>query len=164
MGFEYERKFLVVGDGWLQRVGSTVDIRQGYIAVASDTEVRVRVHGDVAELTTKSREVAVRRAEINAPIPVDAARELLDTFATRIIEKTRYSLDADPYAWTVDVFHGQDEGLVLLEVESDDALAGLDVPEWVGDEVTADPRFRNSYLSEHPYSDWSDEDEDSDVS
>lgn len=153
MGREYERKFLVSGDGWKSHVARTAEIVQGYIAITEASEVRVRVEGERAEITVKSRDAGVRRDEVNIPIEVSNARALLETFATETIAKTRHELDFAPQQWTVDVFHGPSQGLVLLEVEGT-GLQSIRPPEWAVQDVTADPRFRNSYISSRPFGTW----------
>lgn len=163
MGFEYERKFLVSGDAWMSRIRKRTEILQGYIAVTEVAEVRVRIQDERAELTVKSREAGVRRSEVNTPIDVEDGRALLSAFATETIAKTRHELDLGPQQWTVDVFHGASEGLVLLEIEGTD-LSSIQPPAWAVSDVTADPRYRNSFISTRPFSTWRDKEAATDVS
>lgn len=156
MGYEYERKYLVVGDGWRGEVESSGSIKQGYLAVTEDVVVRIRVQGPGATLTVKSRRgVGERgRIEVEAPVQLADAEQLLVNVATRVVEKVRYSLRRAPYLWTVDVFAGGNSGLVLLEVESDRFFELQDLPDWVGEEVTEDDRYQNHYLASSPYGSW----------
>lgn len=97
------------------------------------------------------------RAEFEYEIPVDDANEMLDGLCRgRLVEKTRYRIEHHDQVWEVDEFHGDNEGLALAEVELEDAAQEIDVPDWVGEEVTDDPRFFNAYLAENPYALWDD--------
>lgn len=117
MGLETERKFLVADDGWRSHAIEQTEIRQGYIAVTSTVEVRVRLIEGVGMLTLKSREAGLTRRELDATLPVDVAREAFESFATNALTKIRHVLNIGPDAWTVDVYQGDLEGLILLEIE-----------------------------------------------
>jgi adenylate cyclase len=143
---EIERKFLVtdlsVIDG---RVGSR--IVQGYIADEPMT-VRVRIIEAEAFMTLKCRTVGIERDEYEFPVPMHHARELIARYcASRVIEKTRYRVPHDQVTFEVDVFSGALAGLVIAEVELDTVDQAVELPCWVGDELTHDKRFSNSALS-----------------
>lgn len=153
MAVEIERKFLVTGDGW--RVGAVGEpYRQGYLGRTDQATVRVRVAGQSAFLTVKGEELGRVRAEFEYSIPIDDAEEMLRTLCGRnLIEKTRYEVVHDGRVWHVDEFGGPNRGLVLAEVELDHPESEFERPDWVGREVTEDPRYRNASLVERPMRD-----------
>lgn len=146
MGVEVERKFLVAGGGW--RAGApAVSIRQGYLSVGAGATVRVRIAGDAAFLTVKSVAAGASRAEFEYPVPLADAEAMLELCPPPHIEKTRYFVEVHDRTWTVDVFAGDNCGLVLAEVELEHPDDPVRLPDWVGEEVTDDPRYRNSALA-----------------
>jgi CYTH domain-containing protein len=154
MRAEIERKFLVVGDGW--RAGSeATEIRQGYLCGDAARSVRVRCGGGHGYLTVKGSAVGIRRSEYEYEIPVADAESLLDTLCLRpLIEKTRHLLVHRGIEWVVDVFTGDNAGLVVAEVELADEAEAIELPEWVGREVTGDPRYLNVNLARNPFTRW----------
>ena len=154
MGQEIERKFLVTGDEW--RADATgVRYRQGFLSTDPRRTVRVRIAGGQAFLTIKGVTVGARRTEHEYEIPVPDAEQLLDELCERpLIEKVRYTLPVGRHTWEIDVFEAENEGLVVAEIELDDEDESFDRPEWLGDEVTSDPRFFNSNLVKAPFRDW----------
>jgi CYTH domain-containing protein len=149
MGIEMERKFLVVGNGWrTAALGPAVPLRQGYLTGGADTPVvRVRLAGEAAFLTIKGPGLRAR-AEYEYPIPPEDAAAMLETLcAPPVIEKTRSRVGHAGLVWEVDVFAGQLAGLVLAEVELDSADQRVELPGWVGREVTDDPRYQNAALA-----------------
>jgi len=155
MRTEIERKFLVHGDDW--KSGAIAkSIRQGYIRADKNVSVRVRKTGENAFLTIKGRQVGSTRAEYEYGIPVDDADDMLDTLCEPpLIEKIRYTLEYDDVTWEVDVFKGENSGLVVAEVELESENQIVELPDWVGPEVTRDPRYLNANLAKTPYSQWS---------
>lgn len=157
MGVEIERKFLVKGDGWRSLASGTV-YRQGYIASAPGRTVRVRIAGETGYLTIKGETKGIARAEYEYEIPLHDAAELLETLCDRpLIEKTRYRIAWDDLTWEVDEFMGENQGLIMAEVELQDADRRLRLPEWIGQEVSGDVRYYNSNLAKHPYREWKDQ-------
>ena len=155
MGEEIERKFLVVGDRWRERATGTL-FRHGFLSSEPVRTVRVRVAGARAWLTIKGKTVGASRTEYEYPIPVEDGQHMLDTLCKRpLIEKTRYALDAGSHTWEIDVFEGDNAGLVVAEIELGAEDEPFEKPAWLGEEVTHDPRYFNSNLVEHPYRDWS---------
>ncbi len=156
MGVESERKFLVEGDDW--RAGATAQpIRQGYLHYGDGdaAAVRVRIIGDDALVTIKGGKQGISRPEYEYPIPLADAEELLDTLCRRpLIEKVRHTLHYRGLEWVVDVFAGDNAGLVLAEVELERDDQPLELPPWAGLEVTHDPRYLNVNLARHPYRLW----------
>ncbi|MEJ1930734.1 CYTH domain-containing protein [Nostoc sp. NIES-2111] len=153
MAKEIERKFLVNGDSWRQ-LGEGSLYRQGYIASQGAT-VRVRIAGNQGYLTIKGPTVNFSRSEFEYPIPLADAEEMLDTLCDRpLIEKTRYKIECSGLVWEVDEFAGANQGLIIAEVELTDEAQQVEIPDWVGTEVTGDARYYNSYLVKHPFAEW----------
>lgn len=154
MGIEIERKFLVNGNAW-KSLGEGVLLRQGYLSSAPERVVRVRVEGESAMLTIKGRSTGATRNEWEYPIPLADAQALLDSLCERpIIEKHRYRIAYDGMIWEVDEFLGENVGLVVAEIELASEEQVFAKPEWVGEEVTHDPRYFNANLLRHPFSTW----------
>ena len=154
MGREIERKFLVIGDDWRQRATGTA-IRQGYLCSLEERSVRVRVAGDRGTLTIKGMAVGAARAEYEYEIPVGDAEELLNGLCEQpLIEKTRYRVGNAGATWEVDVFDGDNSGLTVAEIELEDEAQAVVLPDWIGEEVTGDPRYLNANLFKHPFSRW----------
>lgn len=157
MGIEIERKFIVSGDGWRGHWPAT-PIRQGYLTTDPERVVRVRIAGESAFLTLKGKaaDAAARsRLEFEYPIPhADAQVILAELCLQPLIEKIRHRVVVGGVTWEVDEFQGGNAGLVLAEVELADAADPVDLPDWIGEEVTADPRYQNAYLAGHPFSQW----------
>ncbi len=147
MAIEIERKFIVSGDGWHGHVTRTERLSQGYLTVGRGVTVRVRTIGDdKGYLTVKSGGSALARAEFEYEIPVSDARQLLALCSARL-DKTRHTLDLAGGDWVVDEFEGRHEGLAIAEVELRSTTDELDLPDWLGDEVTGDPQYYNSSLA-----------------
>jgi CYTH domain-containing protein len=154
MAIEIERKFLVQKDFWRPR-NDGVAFRQGYLSRVEDRVVRVRTAGGAAFLTVKGRSNNVSRFEFEYPIPVEDAQILLDRLCERpLIEKTRYEEAVGGHIWTVDVYQGENDGLIIAEVELSSEEENFDRPVWIGREVSDDPRYFNSELSKRPFGYW----------
>lgn len=154
MATEIERKYLVVGDAWRAGVVGTV-FRQGYLSTIKERVVRVRVAGDRGYLTIKGITVGAVRSEFEYEIPATEASSMLDELCEPpLIEKTRYEVEAGGLIWEIDEFTGVNSGLTIAEVELEDEGQRISLPEWVGEEVTGDPRYFNSNLIAHPFSEW----------
>jgi len=147
MPLEIERKFLVRSDAWRADADSGTHYRQGYIHADASVSVRVRLAGDRAFLTIKGGD-GISRTEYEYPIPAEHASEILDELChAGSVEKTRHLLPAGPHTWEIDVFSGRHAGLVLAEIELSSEDEPFDRPDWLGDEVTGDPRYLNSTLA-----------------
>ncbi len=154
MAQEIERKFLVTGDAWRSLATGTL-YRQGYLSTAKESTVRVRIVGEKGYLTVKGPSVGARRAEFEYEIPVADADAMLGALCARpLIEKTRSKIPFEGLIWDVDEFAGDNEGLVVAEVEVTDEAQEVSLPDWIGEEVTHDPRFFNANLVAHPYKNW----------
>lgn len=149
------RKFLVVPGAWRPGPSRGVFLRQGYLSSDAARTVSVQVAEDVAYLTVKGIVNGVSRLEFEFPIEVDAAETLLAHLCLRpLIEKRRYCENYGGWSWQIDLFEGENAGLVLAEVSLPTALSMVVLPSWVGREVTRDPRYFSTSLARHPCSDW----------
>jgi CYTH domain-containing protein len=158
MPVEIERKFLLIDK---PPVVAGVEMVQGYLCKDADRTIRVRLERDEdgvkegrAVLTVKGMPVGLTRPEYEYAIPMHEAQELMQLCKGSLVEKTRYRHQVGKHVWEVDVFHGENEGLVVAEIELSDEAESFDKPDWVGDEVSADPRYANSKLSTHPFRKW----------
>lgn len=155
MAQEIERKYLTSNDEWKSHVTSSQRFRQGYLSTVKERTVRVRLVGDSGVLTIKGLTVGATRSEYEYPIPAEDAAALLDELCERpIIEKTRHLVAHGGLTWEIDEFGGVNAGLVVAEVELDAEDQEIDLPAWVGNEVTDDPRYFNANLIARPYSEW----------
>ncbi len=152
MGIEIERKFLVVGDAW--RAAPAVPYAQGYLNRDKQRTVRVRVVRDEAWLTIKGASVGATRAEFEYPIPLADAQQLLALCDGPVVRKTRRVVEHAGARWEIDEFEGDNAGLVVAEIELPSEDAPFERPDWLGAEVTHDPRYFNSSLATAPYSTW----------
>jgi adenylate cyclase len=154
MTIEIERKFLVEGDAWRDGVTGSKRIRQAYLSNGGAPSVRIRLLDDCkAKLTVKARAnadgPALSRAEFEYSVPYEDALAMLDLRIGQILEKTRYLVPAENgRTWEVDVFSGAHEGLVLAEIELDRADEAITLPDWIGREVTNDPKYGNAALAQ----------------
>jgi CYTH domain-containing protein len=154
MGKEIERKFLVEGEHW-RELSEGILYRQGYLSTEKERTVRVRTIGSKGFLTIKGINVGATRNEFEYEIPAAEAGQMLDELCLKpLIEKKRYTIEYGGFVWEVDEFFGDNEGLILAEIELESENQPFDKPGWIGKEVTGDPRYFNSNLVEHPFSDW----------
>jgi len=155
MAQEIERKFLVD----LVRLGELTDgesIQQGYIATKDLTTVRIRVKGHHGYLTLKGETTGASRLEYEYPIPVEDAEEMLNNLCSGpLIEKRRYEVEFKDHLWEIDLFEGENEGLVVAELELEEVDLVIELPNWVRVEVTGDPKYYNVNLLKYPYRCWS---------
>lgn len=151
MAQEIERKFLISGDGWMSAVESSARLQQGYLSTSAKATVRVRIYDDSkAVLTLKGKQEGISRSEFEYAIPLEDARELMEMAKPNIIEKRRHKVPFGAHVWEVDVFEGQHAGLVLAEVEMRSADEHVELPPWIGREVSNDDRYANASLSRNP--------------
>jgi adenylate cyclase len=155
MSFEIERKFLVSGDGWRELVTAQIPIRQAYLSSDGKASIRVRIKGDsTATLSIKSRPVDLRRLEFEYPIPVLEAEAMFKLRQGSVIEKVRHVVPWGGLAWEIDVFAGENAGLLIAEIELSDERQQVDLPVWIGTEVTGQRAYYNSALVQHPFAAW----------
>lgn len=156
MPWEIERKYLVADRSCLGPLVG-VAFRQGYMPVQGGGVVRVRIEGERAVLTLKGATSGIARREYEYEIPRPDAESILANLCQQPhIEKTRYTLPWAGKVWSIDVFAGENEGLVLAEVELNSRDEAVVKPPWVGVEVSGDPRYYNSNLVQNPYCMWRD--------
>ncbi len=155
MAVEIERKFLVLDQRWRAQADAGTEYQQGYLASNEKCSLRVRLEGEEAKLNIKGATLGIRRQEFEYPIPVSDCRELLNTLCTQpLLHKTRYLLPYGEHQWEIDVFHGDNKGLVVAEIELHSETEAFARPPWLGDEVSHDPRYYNVSLVKHPFKDW----------
>jgi adenylate cyclase len=155
MATEIERKFLITNDSWRKDAEQGIQMIQGYMGSNEKSSIRIRVNGDSANLNIKSKTIGVQRSEYDYPIPLDEAKEILESLCDKpFIEKTRFHVMHDGHKWEVDEFFGDNKGLIVAELELDSVDERFTQPDWLGKEVSDDPRYYNICLVTHPYKDW----------
>lgn len=155
MGFEIERKFLVADETWKAGVTHTTRIRQAYLRADGKASIRVRIRDDGgAALTVKTSRAEMRRHEFEYEIPVIEAEMMLSLRQGHVVEKTRHLVPHMGLTWEVDVFDGENAGLVVAEVELDTVEQLIAKPAWLGREVTGLPQYYNGSLARSPYTHW----------
>lgn len=153
---EIERKFLVTSEDFKKEAFAQNRIAQGYLSSVPERTVRVRLKGDKGFLTIKgaTNESGLSRFEWEKEIPVDEARELLKLCEKGVIDKTRFEVKMGNHIIEIDEFYGENQGLVMAEIELGSETETFEKPNWLGKEVTNDHRYYNSYLSKNPYKNW----------
>ena len=153
---EIERKFLVTSTIFKQEAFSEKRIKQGYLSSVPERTVRVRTKGNRGYLTIKgaSNESGMSRFEWEKEIPIEEAEKLLQLCEKGVIDKTRYEIKLNGHVFEIDVFYGENEGLIMAEIELLSETEFFEKPSWLGQEVTGDKRYYNSYLSGNPFKDW----------
>ena len=153
---EIERKYLVTSLDFKKESYAQNEIAQGYLNSNPERTVRIRIKGEKSYITIKgiTNETGISRMEWEKEIPTDEAKSLLKLCEKGIIEKTRYEVKSSNHIIEIDVFHGDNDGLIMAEVELKDENETIKKPNWLGTEVTGDKRYYNSYLSLNPYKNW----------
>jgi len=155
MALEIERKFLLRQlpplDGSRSR-----ELIQGYLRTDAEASVRVRIAGDRAWLTVKGAARGITRDEFEYPVPVKDAEQMLELTMGHVIRKRRHVLDVAGREWEIDVFTAPNDGLIIAEVELPSEDTALELPSWVGREISEDARYLNSNLARRPYGEWPD--------
>jgi len=153
---EIERKFLVLSEVFKTEAFKKTKIIQGFLNTHKERTVRIRINGDIAFITVKgiSNSKGTTRLEWQKEIPVSEAEKLLTLCEPNLIEKTRYEVKVNNHIFEVDEFYGENEGLIIAEIELISENETFTKPEWLGKEVTGDVRYYNSLLSKTPYRNW----------
>ena len=153
---EIERKFLVKNNAFIAESRTSFTIAQGYLSSVPERTVRIRIKGDKGFLTIKGKSSAsgASRLEWEKEISVEEAKLLLPLCEKGVIQKTRYEVVSGNHIIEIDVFEGENTGLVLAEIELSDENESYLKPDWLGKEVTLNKRYYNAYLSHHPYLSW----------
>ena len=155
MAIEIEHKFLLVNEHWRDCVTESVEYRQGYLSSVATTSIRVRTGGGRAWLNIKSAVIGTHRHEYEYEIPLAEANEMLDKLCQKpLIEKTRHFVEDNGNTWEIDEFFGDNQGLLVAELELEEVGQDFIKPDWLGEEVTHDMRYYNNNLAVHPYSEW----------
>jgi adenylate cyclase len=155
MSLEIERKFLVLSDVWQNSAIRHTKIRQAYLDSNAKVSIRIRIKDESsAILTLKSRSSKLRRREFEYAIPTLDAEELISLRRSYIIEKVRHIVPYGNLNWEIDVFTGENQGLVVAEIELPDENHQIELPPWIGPEVTGQDRYYNGTLAQHPYRSW----------
>ena len=154
MALEIERKYLIDLEK-ISPLENGIRIKQGYLSTDKNAVVRVRVKNDKAYLTIKGSNSGIARLEFEYEIPLDEANEMLEKLCQKpVIDKTRYLINYENHTWEVDIFYGDNEGLVVAEVELSSEDEHINLPSWVKEEVSHDDRYFNSNLMKLPFKDW----------
>lgn len=153
---EIERKFLVTSDAFKNQAFAQKQISQGYLNSDPERTVRVRIANDKGFITIKGKgnESGMSRFEWEKEIPVEEANTLLALSEKGAIDKTRFEIKAGNHTYEVDEFYGENEGLIIAEIELSSETETFEKPEWLGEEVTNDERYYNAYLSKNPFKTW----------
>lgn len=156
MSIEIEKKFLVSGDAFKNEAEKQVRITQGYLSTVPERTVRVRIKADKGYLTIKGKgnESGASRYEWEKEISLSEAQELLELCEPGVIDKTRFLVKSDNHTFEVDEFYGDNEGLVVVEVELGAEDESFEKPAWIAEEVTGEDRYYNAMLMKTPYKNW----------
>ena len=153
---EIERKFLVLSNDFIEEAFSKKRIVQAYLSSNPERTVRVRIKEDKAFITIKGKgnETGTTRLEWETQIAVTDAEKLLSICESGMIDKIRHEIKVGNHTYEVDVFFGENTGLIVAEIELQSEEEAFEKPSWLGKEVTNDERYYNAYLSKHPYKNW----------
>jgi adenylate cyclase len=156
MALEIEHKFLLNNDTWHQHIDRSVYYKQGYLSSTEKNSIRVRISDKHAWLNIKSAVIGTHRHEYEYEIPLEEANEILEMLCHKpLIEKTRHFVYHDKHVWEIDEFMGDNEGLIVAEIELTKIDEKFEKPTWIGQEVTHDLRYYNNNLCKKPYKEWS---------
>jgi len=153
VGSEIERKFLVTNMKWLDGASGSLQ-RQGYLSITERGTVRMRIENGRAILGIKSAQKGLARREYEYEVPMSDGEEMLAELCGIVVEKTRYKIQHADHVWDVDVFHGANDGLITAEVELRSEDEAVELPDWVGEDVSLDVRYRVAHLSRHAWPEW----------
>lgn len=155
MAIEIEHKFLLANEDWRNCVSDSIRYRQGYLSSQPTSSIRVRTSNQQAWLNIKSATIGTHRHEYEYEIPLADADEILNNLCRKpLIEKIRYFVIDHGHTWEIDEFEGDNQGLIVAEIELSEIGASFVKPAWLGEEVTQDLRYYNNNLSINPYSSW----------
>ncbi len=155
MPTEIERKYLLRNDDWQLDADSGTQYEQGYIVGSDKGSVRIRTQGSDAFINIKSATLGIKRQEYEYAIPLNEAQEMLSSLCAKpLIKKTRYIVNVNGDKWEIDVFDGENTGLIVAEIELQSEDQSIELPAWCGQEVSDDVRYYNVNLTKHPYTKW----------
>ena len=150
---EIERKFLLTNDEWRKNAEGE-SYKQGYLSTVAERSVRIRIKSNKGFLTVKGKTTGFTRHEFEYEIPADDAEQMLTMCVQPIINKIRYKIKYDEHTWEIDEFFGENQGLILAELELESEEQIFSKPPWIGNEVTGAPRYYNASLVQNPFSKW----------
>lgn len=151
---EIEYKFIVISDEW-KKNSKGVYYKQGYLSTDNKRTVRVRLEGEISKLTIKGEKTGPSGKEFEYEIPYEDAVYILENLCFKpLIEKKRYKIIYDGFTWDIDEFLGENGGLVIAEIELDKIGQKFNKPNWVGENVTFDPKYKNANLVKNPFKNW----------
>jgi adenylate cyclase len=155
MALEIEHKFLLVNEEWRNEIDHSVHYKQGYLSSSPMGSVRVRISATQAWLNIKSATIGSHRQEFEYEIPLQDANVILDDLCHKpLIEKIRHFVYRDQHVWEIDEFMGDNDGLIVAEIELSQIGESFPKPSWIGEEVTHDLRYYNNSLCKNPYLNW----------
>ena len=154
MSIEIERRFLLKNNDWQNEISQSIKMQQGYMSVEKECTIRVRIIDNHAWITIKGFISNISRHEFEYPIPVKDAQTMLKELCAFSIQKTRHIIHKGDYTFEIDEYEGENAPLVIAELELKDETEDYPPPNWLGEEITADGRYSNAYLSRHHYSLW----------
>ena len=155
MGTEIERKFTLKNEDWREEVTNSQRYVQGYLAGNERTSVRVRIAGEKANINIKSATLGIFRQEYEYSIPLEDAQKMLDDLCEKpVIDKIRHLVTFENKLWEIDEFSGENQGLIVAEIELNDIDEKFELPQWANEDVSHDKRYYNVCLVTHPYKDW----------
>ena len=155
MATEIERKYLLLSDEWKKLAREHICIQQGYFGSAGKASIRVRISGNEANINIKSATLDIVRTEFEIPIPLEDAKEMIEFLCQQpVIKKTRYLVPFGSHLWEIDEFEGDNEGLIVAEIELSSVDEVFEKPAWLGEEVSNDKRYYNVCLVNNPYKNW----------
>ncbi len=155
MAIEIEHKFLLANDHWRSQTYKSIIIQQGYLTSAPTSSIRVRISGENAWLNIKSATIGTQRLEFEYKIPLSDAEEIIAKLCEGpLITKTRHYVKHEGHIWEIDEFSGENDGLVVAEIELSNPDEKFTTPDWIGKEVTGDLKYYNNNLARHPYNTW----------
>ena len=154
MKVEIERKFLVETQDWKKLIVEKHSIQQGYLNTDKSCNVRVRIMNTVAFITIKGKRINTVRPEFEYEIPLNDAESILKLTKNSIIKKTRFTINHQGQIWEIDQFEGDNQGLVIAEIELKQIDEAISLPDWIGTEISNDERFYNRSLSINPFKNW----------
>jgi adenylate cyclase len=155
MAIEIEHKFLLANEDWRGVVQKSIKYKQGYLSSQPTSSIRIRISDKQAWLNIKSATIGTQRLEFEYEIPLPDAEEIIDTLCAKpVIEKIRHFVTHDHNIWEIDEFEGDNQDLIVAEIELTEAGQIFTKPDWLGAEVTHDLRFYNNNLAINPYKNW----------
>ncbi|MCK5121024.1 MAG: CYTH domain-containing protein [Methylococcales bacterium] len=155
MALEIEHKFLIKNNNWQKNISQSSEYKQGYLVSDKKRSIRVRISDNKAWLNIKSATTGTHRQEYEYEIPLDEGKEILNTLCEKpLIEKTRHLVAYKQHTWEIDVFSGENSGLIVAEIVLSQVGEAFEKPEWIAEEVTEDLRYYNNRLCKHPYKNW----------